>query len=87
MDQVTQQNAALVEEAAAAATALNVQAGGLVEAVYVFNLDATPSKPAHARQRPPRPSGRTPHFFPVPRADRRIANSTLTHPSELILFN
>jgi aerotaxis receptor len=46
MDQVTQQNAALVEESAAAATALNVQAGGLVEAVYVFNLDATASKPA-----------------------------------------
>ncbi|WP_316044042.1 methyl-accepting chemotaxis protein [Variovorax sp. N23] len=49
MDHVTQQNAALVEESAAAATALNVQAGGLVEAVYVFNLDAPASKPAAAR--------------------------------------
>jgi aerotaxis receptor len=68
MDQVTQQNAALVEESAAAATALNVQAGGLVEAVYVFNLDATPSKPVTRgsdRRGPPaaprissRPAGR-----------------------------
>ena len=68
MDQVTQQNAALVEESAAAATALNVQAGGLVEAVYVFNLDATASKPAARgsdRRSPPgvprissRPTGR-----------------------------
>ena len=40
MDQVTQQNAALVEEAAAAAKSLRQQAGGLVEAVSVFKLEA-----------------------------------------------
>ena len=40
MDQVTQQNAALVEEAAAAAASLQEQAGSLVEAVSVFRLDA-----------------------------------------------
>jgi methyl-accepting chemotaxis protein len=38
MDQVTQQNAALVEEASAAAQSLREQAGGLVEAVSVFKL-------------------------------------------------
>jgi methyl-accepting chemotaxis protein len=39
MDQVTQQNAALVEEAAAAANALQDQAGTLVHAVNAFKLD------------------------------------------------
>ncbi|MGR4872432.1 methyl-accepting chemotaxis protein [Variovorax sp. LARHSF232] len=39
MDQVTQHNAALVEEAAAAAASLQEQAGGLVQAVSVFRLD------------------------------------------------
>jgi methyl-accepting chemotaxis protein len=38
MDQVTQQNAALVEEAAAAAASLREQADGLVRAVGVFQL-------------------------------------------------
>ncbi|RST44216.1 hypothetical protein EJI00_24810, partial [Variovorax sp. DXTD-1] len=38
MDQVTQQNAALVEEAAAAAQSMQEQAASLVEAVSVFKL-------------------------------------------------
>lgn len=38
MDQVTQQNAALVEEAAAAASSLKTQAGELVQAAAVFQL-------------------------------------------------
>jgi len=38
MDQVTQQNAALVEEAAAAASSLQEQAGHLVQAVGVFRV-------------------------------------------------
>jgi methyl-accepting chemotaxis protein len=38
MDQVTQQNAALVEEAAAAAASLQEQAGGLVQVVSVFRV-------------------------------------------------
>jgi methyl-accepting chemotaxis protein len=38
LDQVTQQNAALVEESAAAAESLNQQAARLVEAVSVFTL-------------------------------------------------
>ncbi len=54
MDQVTQQNAALVEEMAAAASALNAQAGELVNAVAVFKLDAsaTRSAPAPAPRKP-----------------------------------
>ena len=38
MDQVTQQNAALVEESAAAAESLKQQAQQLVSAVAVFKL-------------------------------------------------
>jgi methyl-accepting chemotaxis protein len=41
MDQVTQQNAALVEEAAAAAASLQDQAGSLSQVVGVFQLDGT----------------------------------------------
>ncbi|NKE66170.1 HAMP domain-containing protein [Ramlibacter sp. RBP-2] len=40
MDQVTQQNAALVEEASAAAQSMREQAGALVQAVSVFKVDA-----------------------------------------------
>ena len=40
MDQVTQQNAALVEEMAAAASSLQTQAGDLVQTVAVFKLSA-----------------------------------------------
>ncbi len=40
MDQVTQQNAALVEEAAAAAASLQEQAGGLSKIVGMFKLEA-----------------------------------------------
>ena len=42
MDQVTQQNAALVEEMAAAATSLRSQANDLVQVVAVFKLGAEP---------------------------------------------
>ena len=41
LDQVTQQNAALVEESAAAADSLNQQAQLLTEAVSVFRIDQT----------------------------------------------
>jgi methyl-accepting chemotaxis protein len=40
MDQATQQNAALVEEMAAAASSLRGQAQDLVQAVSAFRLDA-----------------------------------------------
>jgi methyl-accepting chemotaxis protein len=38
MDQATQQNAALVEESAAAASSLKTQAEQMVQAVAVFKL-------------------------------------------------
>ncbi|MBZ8140126.1 methyl-accepting chemotaxis protein, partial [Rubrivivax gelatinosus] len=40
LDQVTQQNAALVEESAAAAESLRLQAARLTELVGVFKVDA-----------------------------------------------
>jgi methyl-accepting chemotaxis protein len=49
MDQATQQNAALVEEMAAAASALNAQAGELVNAVAVFKLGASSGSHSAAR--------------------------------------
>jgi methyl-accepting chemotaxis protein len=51
LDNVTQQNAALVEEAAAAADSLNQQAGRMVEVVSIFKLGgnavAAPSRPSY----------------------------------------
>lgn len=44
MDQVTQQNASLVEEAAAASESLQEQAGSLARAVSVFRLNQSPAK-------------------------------------------
>ena len=46
MDGVTQQNAALVEQAAAAADALQQQAASLADAVSIFKLHAAPDAPA-----------------------------------------
>ncbi|NKE66167.1 HAMP domain-containing protein [Ramlibacter sp. RBP-2] len=51
MDQVTQQNAALVEEASAAAQSMRGQAGALVQAVSVFKVDVG----ATATERPELP--------------------------------
>ncbi len=45
MDQVTQQNASLVEEMAAAASNLKTQARELVDLVAVFQVDGTPGAP------------------------------------------
>ena len=42
LDQMTQQNAALVEQSAAAATSLNEQAARLAQAVSVFKLQSAP---------------------------------------------
>ncbi|WEF32049.1 methyl-accepting chemotaxis protein [Pseudoduganella chitinolytica] len=49
MDQVTQQNAALVEEAAAAASSLAEEANGLTQAVSLFNF-GKPTQRALARR-------------------------------------
>ncbi|WP_035197382.1 methyl-accepting chemotaxis protein, partial [Acidovorax radicis] len=68
MDQATQQNAALVEEMAAAASALNAQAGELVNAVAVFKLDAST-----ARSSAPAPAPRAPIAAPAFTAQRSAA--------------
>ena len=49
MDRVTQQNASLVEESAAAAAALEEQASRLTQAVSAFRLAAVPENPALRR--------------------------------------
>ena len=54
MDAVTQQNAALVEQAAAAADSLEEQAGVLADAVLHFKV-ATLAKPIAERRQGPRP--------------------------------
>ena len=48
MDQVTQQNAALVEESAAAASSLAHQAEALAKAVAVFRVDTSAARPLRA---------------------------------------
>ena len=57
MDEATQQNAALVEEAAAAAESMRDQASGLVQVVSVFKLDGAQQRTAlpgiaHAARNP-----------------------------------
>ncbi len=65
MDQVTQQNAALVEEAAAAAESMQEQAQALAQAVSVFRLNHSvemaekPAKPAASVTRLPAKTTRT----------------------------
>ncbi|WP_082580001.1 methyl-accepting chemotaxis protein [Pelomonas sp. Root1444] len=73
LDQVTQQNAALVEESAAAAESLRVQAGQLAETVSTFKLDgATTAKPAAPKTARPAPAVKVkakaspPKAHPVP---------------------
>ncbi|WP_276570275.1 methyl-accepting chemotaxis protein [Thiocystis minor] len=51
MDEVTQQNAALVEEAAAAAESLEDQTRALSQAVAMFRLETESARPLHRRGR------------------------------------
>jgi methyl-accepting chemotaxis protein len=53
MDQATQQNAALVEQMAAAASSLKSQADDLVHVVDAFKLGDNPASPSHAPLRAP----------------------------------
>jgi methyl-accepting chemotaxis protein len=61
MDETTQQNAALVEEATAAARSMEEQAGHLSDAVSIFRVDEVETAPA------------APVFAPAPRAVIRPA--------------
>ena len=65
MDGVTQQNAALVEQAAAASQSLQEQAGRLTEAVAVFRLDAHAGNTARAASVVASPSPRLPAAKPA----------------------
>jgi methyl-accepting chemotaxis protein len=58
MDAVTQQNAALVEQAAAAAQSLEEQSSHLAQLVSVFTIDAAPVPAARPRGRQPAPATR-----------------------------
>jgi methyl-accepting chemotaxis protein len=87
MDQVTQQNAALVEEAAAAAQSLQQQSGGLSQLVSVFKLTTPPgaaraavARPerAAAPQLPPTPAG-TPAAPPRPASAAMPAKRAADH--------
>ena len=78
MDQTTQQNAALVEEMAAAASSLKTQAQDLVQSVAVFKLADGAAAPASAGA-PPRLAARpapravpAPTPAPAPGAQRRL---------------
>jgi len=74
MDEVTQQNAALVEESAAAASSLEDQAHGLAQAVSVFRIDdAKPSGIAAARS--------TPAKAPAAKASAAKANGSMPKPA------
>ena len=72
MDQATQQNAALVEESAAAAESLRQQALQLVEAVAVFKL-GNAAQPAVARAAAPLPAPAKTSSTPL-QTDRRSLN-------------
>ena len=81
MDQATQQNAALVEQMAAAASSLSQQASELVGAVAAFKLNDGPvrslarTSPVAARRSTPAPAIATPRprAVPLPKAPVRPA--------------
>jgi methyl-accepting chemotaxis protein-1 (serine sensor receptor) len=75
MDQTTQQNAALVEEMAAAAGSLRGHAQDLVQAVSVFKLGATPihAAPVPVVRAPAAVPGTPPRARPQPVAVSRTA--------------
>ncbi|CAN7640608.1 methyl-accepting chemotaxis protein [Pseudoduganella sp. LjRoot289] len=70
MDQVTQQNAALVEEAAAAANSLALEAGGLTQAVSLFKFGQRALAGQRAAANPMRPMRPTHRQAP---AQKRLA--------------
>ena len=102
MDQVTQQNAALVEESAAAAESLRDQAQQLVQAMAVFRLSrpdgalggAWAAAPAAAHSSPDRarttgaPAGKTSPAAaaPAPKASQREAAAVSTNADDWTSF-
>jgi methyl-accepting chemotaxis protein len=68
LDQMTQQNAALVEQSTAAATSLRDQAQRLSEVVSVFNVGATAAHRPAAPARPSAPAPASPRMAAPPAA-------------------
>jgi methyl-accepting chemotaxis protein len=87
MDEVTQQNAALVEEAAAAAGSLEEQANRLKTVVSVFRLDASHAAPALAAAPLARPVAKPTRAAapaasaPAPTAAPKAAPAALRRPA------
>jgi methyl-accepting chemotaxis protein len=75
MDTVTQQNAALVEEAAAAAASLEDQAARLAQVVSVFRLDEAVARRATASAPAKRPAARPAIAAAAPRPSALSAKS------------
>ncbi len=83
MDETTQQNAALVEEAAAAAESLQDQAGSLAQAVSVFKLDGDGGRISHAPALPaPARRGERPSLPGPERAMRKLSPSPNSGPED-----
>ena len=83
MDETTQQNAALVEEAAAAAESLQDQAGSLAHAVAVFKLDGGGGRVARSPALPARRAERSSSPMTTPeRAMRKLAPSAHSGPED-----
>ena len=78
MDQTTQQNAALVEEATAAARAMEEQAGQLSQAVAMFKLEQATGSTAHVPVPPP--AVRPAPSVARPTAPRARAQAVLREP-------
>jgi hypothetical protein len=76
MDEVTQQNAALVEEAAAAAEAMREQAQGLAKTVSVFKLADTKNKERSAAAKPEQRQTRTTTVAAMPLNRQRTLAKT-----------
>jgi len=82
MDGVTQQNAALVEQAAAASQSLQEQAGRLTEAVAVFKLDAHAGSAARGpAASTPSPASFAPRLASKPAVVQRPAVSLAAAPA------
>jgi methyl-accepting chemotaxis protein len=75
MDEVTQQNAALVEEAAAAAGSLEDQAGKLSEVVSVFKVEAMPAARVQIGKRPAIPAAPVRKIRAVPPAKQLVSTA------------
>jgi methyl-accepting chemotaxis protein len=90
MDQVTQQNAALVEEASAAAQSMREQASELVQAVSVFKLGADMQVAQTAAQpRAPAASAPPPAAFrsAAPKSARTLARKAPQPARQLAVAN